>query len=273
MSRHLKSIVKNRLNSIISRYIPNAEVSASHRRGVCYLEFTLGIDMYYGIMNSRKEGRHYNKHIIVRRAPRWGGKLHQLYTYHFPKTWSAACVANRELIKTAQRIAHALEHDYSLASLEWRLRFFRHYFRVFKGGAAPEPGMKAYSRFYQYTFVAIYRELKAAQQPSTEPSLTSVESSQFAAEQLSQFAAEQPSQFAAEQPSPSSAEQPSLTSAEPATLAKDLSFVPIDNTAVSRSFAANGIRIPFASQSCHNVRVSRSFPVFSSRYDPPNLAD
>ena len=241
MSRHLKSIVKNRLNNIISRYIPNAEVSASHRRGVCYLEFTLGIDMYYGIMNSRKEGRHYNKHIIVRRAPRWGGKLHQLYTYHFPKTWSAACVANRELIKTAQKIAHALEHDYSLASLEWRLRFFRHYFRVFKGGAAPEPGMKAYSRFYQYTFVAIYRELKAAQQPSAEPSLASAESS--------------------------------LTSAEPATLAKDLSFVPIDNTAAPRSFAANGIRIPFASQSCHNVRVSRSFSVFSSRYDPPSLAD
>lgn len=249
MSRHLKSIVKNRLSCIISRYIPNAEVSASHRRGVCYLEFTLGIDMYYGIMNSRKEGRHYNKHIIVRRAPRWGGKLHQLYTYHFPKTWSAACVANRELIKTAQKIAHALEHDYSLASLEWRIRFFRHYFRVFKGGAAPEPGMKAYSRFYQYTFVAIYRELKAAQQPSTEPSLTSAESSQFAAE------------------------QPSLSSAEPATLAEDLSFVPIDNTAISRSFAANGIRIPFASQSCPNVRVSRSFSVFSSRYDPPSLAD
>ena len=264
MSRHLKSIVKNRLSCIISRYIPNAEVSASHRRGVCYLEFTLGIDMYYGIMNSRKEGRHYNKHIIVRRAPRWGGKLHQLYTYHFPKTWSAACVANRELIKTAQKIAHALEHDYSLASLEWRLRFFRHYFRVFKGGAAPEPGMKAYSRFYQYTFVAIYRELKAAQQPSTEPSLTSAEPSLTSAES---------SQFAAEQPALSSAEQPSPSSAEPATLAKDLSFVPIDNTAAPRSFAANGIRIPFASQSYPNVRVSRSFSVFSSRYDPPSLAD
>ena len=262
MSRHLKSIVKNRLNSIISRYIPNAEVSASHCRGVCYLEFTLGIDMYYGVMNSRKEGLHYNKHIIVRRAPRWGGKLHQLYTYHFPKTWSAACVANRELIKTAQRIAHALEHDYSLASLEWRIRFFRHYFRVFKGGAAPEPGMKAYSRFYQYTFVAIYRELKAAQQPSAEPSLTSAESSQFAAEQPALSSAEQPSQFAAEQPSLTSAEssqfaaeQPSPSSAEPATLAKDLSFVPIDNTAAPRSFAANGIRIPFASQSRLMSRV------------------
>ena len=213
MSQHLKSIVKNRLNSIVSRYIPNAEVSASHRRGVCYLEFTLGIDMYYGIMNSRKEGRHYNKHIIVRRAPRWSGKLHQLYTYHFPKTWSAACVENRNLIKAAQKIAHALEHDHSLASLEWRLRFFRHYFRVVKGGAAPEPGMKAYSRFYQYTYVSIYRELKAAQHPSTEPSLSSA-------------------------PNPS---------AEPSTLAEDVSFAPIH--LAPRSFSANGIRIPFASQS------------------------
>jgi hypothetical protein len=209
MSQHLKSIVKNRLNSIVSRYIPNAEVSASHRRGVCYLEFTLGIDMYYGIMNSRKEGRHYNKHIIVRRAPRWSGKLHQLYTYHFPKTWSAACVANRELIKAAQKIAHALEHDHSLASLEWRLRFFRHYFRVVKGGAAPEPGMKAYSRFYQYTYVSIYRELKAAQQPSN------------------------PAQNDISAPIP----------------AEDVSFAPI--SLAPRSFSANGIRIPFASQFRH----------------------
>ena len=213
MSQHLKSIVKNRLNSIISRYIPNAEVSASHRRGVCYLEFTLGIDMYYGIMNSHKEGRRYNKHIIVRRAPRWSGKLHQLYTYHFPKTWSAACVANRNLIKAAQKIAHALEHDHSLASLEWRLRFFRHYFRVVKGGAAPEPGMKAYSRFYQYTYVSIYRELKAAQQPSSDLSI-------------------------------SSDQQPS---ADSSTLAEDVSFAPIH--LAPRSFSANGIRIPFASQS------------------------
>jgi hypothetical protein len=32
---------------------------------------------------------------------------------------------------------------------------------VFKGGGKPEEGMKAYSRFYQYTYVAIYRELQA----------------------------------------------------------------------------------------------------------------
>ena len=86
----------------------------------------------------------------------------------FPNHWSAACVANRELIKEAQRQAHALEHDHSIEALEWRVRFFNHYFTVFKGGAKPEPGMKAYSRFYQYTYVAIYRQLKAEQEQALQ---------------------------------------------------------------------------------------------------------
>lgn len=113
-------------------------------------------------MNTVDEGRHYKKHIIVRRVPRRGGHLLQLYTYHFPKAWSAACIENRELIKTAQKLAHSLEHDHSLAAMEWRIRFFRHYFRVVKGGAKPEPGLKPYTRFYQYTYVSIYRDLQSA---------------------------------------------------------------------------------------------------------------
>ena len=156
------------MKGIVSRYVPPTEVSASHRRGVRYLEFIPAIKMYCGKMNTFKEGSHYNKHIIVRRVPRCGGNLYQLYTYHFPTHWSTACVANRELIKLAQRQAHALEHDYSPAALEWRLRFFTHYFRVVRGGAAPEPGMKRYSRFYQYTYVAIYRELQAARKAAQE---------------------------------------------------------------------------------------------------------
>ena len=171
MSRHLKSIIKNRLKGIVSRYVHPTEVSASHRRGVRYLEFIPAIKMYCGKMNTFKEGSHYNKHIIVRRVPRCGGNLYQLYTYHFPTHWSTACVANRELIKLAQRQAHALEHDYSPAALEWRLRFFTHYFRVVRGGATPEPGMKRYSRFYQYTYVAIYRELQAARKAAQEPEI------------------------------------------------------------------------------------------------------
>ena len=171
MSRHLKTRIISRLNGIVSRYVPSSEVSASHRRGVRYLEFVPAIKIYYGTMNSHKEGQRYNKHIIVRRVPRCGGNLYQLYTYHFPTHWSDACIENRELIKLAQRKAHALEHDYSPEALEWRLRFFTHYFRVVRGGAEPEPGMKRYSRFYQYTYVALYRELQAARKAAQEPEI------------------------------------------------------------------------------------------------------
>ena len=164
MARHLKSTVKNRLKCAVAYYATHSDISASHRRGVCYLVPVAGIEMLWGAMNTHKEGRHYRKHVIVRRIPRSGGQLLQLYTCRFPKTWSAACVANRELIKEAQRQAHALEHAHTREALEWRTRFLHHYYTVFKGGAKPEPGMKPYSRFYQYTYVAIYRQLKAAQQ-------------------------------------------------------------------------------------------------------------
>ncbi len=123
---------------------------------------------YWGAMNSVKAGRRYKKHIVVRRMPYAHGLL-QLYTYHFPKTWSAACIANRELIKQAQRQAHALEHAHTAEALEWRLRFFNHYFSVVKGGAAPEPGLKRYARFYQYTYVAIYRQLQSVRDKALHP--------------------------------------------------------------------------------------------------------
>ena len=179
MARHLKSIIKNRLEAIVSYYAPPSEISASHTRGVRYFVPITAINMLWGAMNTFKEGRHYNKHIIVRRVPRNGGQLLQLYTYHFPKTWSAACVANRELIKEAQRRAHALEHVGSYEALEWHIRFLKHYFRVFRCGEQPEPGMKRYSRFYQYTYVAIYRELQKAVAKAKEESERALEEISF----------------------------------------------------------------------------------------------
>ena len=161
MARHLKTSTILGLKKVIDHFVPPSEISTLRTRGVRYFVPVVAIRHFSGTMNAVKDGRKYRKHIIVRRYPRQSQVL-QLYTYHFPKTWSAACVANRELIKEAQRRAHALEHDTSRAGLEWHLRFLNHYFKVFKGGAKPEPGMKPYSRFYQYTYVAIYRELQAA---------------------------------------------------------------------------------------------------------------
>ena len=170
MARHLKTIVMDRLRSTIATFedLPTtSRMDSRHRRhsgprtrGVRYFSACTGIDMLRGAMDSVKEGQKYKKRIIVRPS-RFRDGLFELYTYHFPKHWSAACIANREMIKEAQRQAHALEHSSTPEALEWRIRFFRHYYNVVKGHAAPEPGMKRYSRFYQYTFVAIYRELRA----------------------------------------------------------------------------------------------------------------
>ena len=156
------------LSSIIDHYVTLSPNSTPRARGVRYFVPITLYEAYWGAMNSVKAGRRYKKHIVIRRMPYAQGLL-QLYTYHFPKTWSAACVANRELIKQAQRQAHALEHAHTREALEWRLRFLNHYFSVVKGGAAPEPGLKPYSRFYQYTYVAIYRQLQAARDKALHP--------------------------------------------------------------------------------------------------------
>ena len=167
MSRHLKSIIIARLEDKGMCFTSLPSDATPHTRGVRYFHPARGIETIHGAMDHCEEGKKYKKRIVVRPS-RFRKGLHELYTYHFPRHWSAACVANRELIKEAQRQAHALEHDHSIEALEWRIRFFNHYFRVFKGGAKPEPGLKPYSRFYQYTYVAIYRQLQAERQKSQE---------------------------------------------------------------------------------------------------------
>ena len=104
------------MSRIIDHYVALQPNSTPCARGVRYFVPIVCYKYYWGAMNSVKEGRRYKKHIVVRRMPYAQGLL-QLYTYHFPKTWSAACVANRELIKQAQRQAHALEHAHTREAL------------------------------------------------------------------------------------------------------------------------------------------------------------
>lgn len=170
MPKHLKTRVISRLARTCATFVQLPPGSTPHKRGVHYFHTCVGIDALWGAMDYEREGQKYKKRIVVRPS-RFRHGLFELYTYHFPTHWSAACVANRELIKEAQRQAHALEHDHSVAALEWRLRFFTHYFRVFKGGAKPEPGLKPYSRFYQYVYVAIYRQLQAERKAAQEPDI------------------------------------------------------------------------------------------------------
>ena len=170
MSRHLKIIVISRLAATIATFVDLPANATPHTRGVRYFRACVGIQCVWGAMNYVKEGYKYRKHIVVRPSRHRPG-LFELYTYHFPKHWSAACVANRELIKEAQRQAHALERDHSMEALEWRIRFLNHYFNVFKAHKQPEPGLKPYARFYQYTYVSIYRALQAARDAAKSPEI------------------------------------------------------------------------------------------------------
>ncbi|MBQ4393677.1 MAG: hypothetical protein II825_00055 [Paludibacteraceae bacterium] len=163
----MKSIIIARLEDRGMCFTSLPSDATPHTRGVRYFHPARGIEIIQGAMDHYEEGQKYKKRIVVRPS-RFRKGLHELYTYHFPTHWSAACVANREMIKEAQRQAHALEHDHSIEALEWRVRFFNHYFTVFKGGAKPEPGLKPYSRFYQYTYVAIYRQLQSERQKAQE---------------------------------------------------------------------------------------------------------
>ena len=176
MSRHLKNIVISGMQAKCAMFVSLPPNSTPHTKGVRYFRLAAGFTSISGAMDPVKIGRQRRKRIVVRPS-RFRIGLHELYTYHFPTHWSAACVANRELIKLAQRQAHALEHDHSPEAYEWKLRFLIHYFRVFKGGEQPEPGLKRYSRFYQYTYVCIYRHLQQIAQRAQEKSAQQEEDS------------------------------------------------------------------------------------------------
>ena len=174
MAMHLKTIVINRLKWDGFDFVSLPRTDTPHKRGVHYFRPPVEVKTLWGAMDTRKEGRHYKKRIVVRPS-RFRLGLFELYAYHFPTHWSDACIANRELIKEAQKQAHAIEHDHSLEALTWRVRFFNHYFTVVKGGAKPEEGMKRYTRFYQYTYVSIYRQLQAERKKAQEPEPVSFE--------------------------------------------------------------------------------------------------
>ena len=129
MSKHLKNIVISDLKNTVATFVTLPPDSSPHTKSVCYFRSCIAIKAVWGAMNDRKIGAKRRKHIIARPS-RFRPGLFELYTYHFPTHWSAACVANRELIKLAQKQAHALEKDHSMEALEWRIRFLMHYFRV-----------------------------------------------------------------------------------------------------------------------------------------------
>ncbi len=170
MPKHLKTKIIDALETSCATFVSLPPSATPHARTVRFLTFCEGIDTVHKAMDMNADGRKHKKRIIVRPSRHRPG-LHELYTYHFPKTWSAACVANRQLIKTAQRMAHAIERDHSLQALEWRVRFLHQLYTLpvwYKDMTDVPVSQRRYPHFYSYVFATIYHSLRAAAQTAQQ---------------------------------------------------------------------------------------------------------
>ena len=146
------------LEALAQSKMPKNQLSSHtpHSRGVRYFIPVHCIKSISGALDTVKHGQKHQARIVVRPSRHYP-QYHEIYTYHFPEKWSEGCVKNRELIKLAQRMAHAIERDRSYASIQWRIQFFKQLH-------TPSPDTKIYPHFYSFVFVSIYRSLRAAAQ-------------------------------------------------------------------------------------------------------------
>lgn len=182
MSKSLKNRIIARLDDTIAYfdYLPKQSGIAAgyNKRGVRYFTIIEAIISISGAIDSVKEGRRARKRIIVRPS-RYHKGVHELYTYHFPKAWSEACLNNRETIKLAQRLAHDLEHD-PVAARPMRLKYLMQFYAPVSASSSASASSasasassasassngstpKIYKHFYQFAYVTILRSLYAAQ--------------------------------------------------------------------------------------------------------------
>ena len=122
--------------------------------------FVNGIESVWGALDSVKEGKENGYRLVVRRHDygedknydQDGHKWHELYYYHFHEgAWSEGATRNREIIKAAQRAAHAIERDAELRPL-WEAAYAE-----YKASLPPE---KPAYHFYNFVYVTIYRDMR-----------------------------------------------------------------------------------------------------------------
>ena len=121
--------------------------------------FVNGITTLYGAIDSVKDGQMNRMRLVVRRHDygeeknydQDGSKIHELYYYHMHEgAWSEGATRNREIIKAAQRAAHAVERDAELRPL-WEAAY-----EEYKASLPPE---KPAYHFYNFVYVTILRDM------------------------------------------------------------------------------------------------------------------
>ena len=125
------------------------------------VEYNAAIVSNRGAQDSRKTGQEKRERLISRYR---NGQAHQYPMKMHEGPWAEGATANRELMKTAQREAHAIERaamhpelstaEYITLAAEWQQRFAEY-------KSTKKPGEKQFFSLYTYTYSHLYRELKA----------------------------------------------------------------------------------------------------------------
>ena len=122
--------------------------------------FVKAIDSLWGAIDCVKQGQANRMRLVVRRHDYGeeknfdenGHKWHELYYYRMHEgAWSEGATRNREIIKAAQKAAHAIERDAELRPL-WEAAYADY------RASIPQDCKKNY-HFYNFVYVAILRDM------------------------------------------------------------------------------------------------------------------
>jgi len=126
------------------------------------------IESLWGAIDSVRQGKKNGYRVVVRRHEydedknydQEGRKIHELYYYHFHEgPWSEGATRNREIIKAAQKAAHAIERDAELRPI-WEEAYADY------RASLPADTTKYY-HFYNFVYVTILRDMYAEQAGSS----------------------------------------------------------------------------------------------------------
>ncbi len=128
--------------------------------------YNVAIDTWRGPLDSRKTGQ-AKRERLVSRYRKGSGDNHQVYPMKMHEgPWAEGATRNREVMKTAQREAHAIERaalhpelatpEYLALAAEWQKRFAEY-------KSTKRPQDKQFATLYTYTYSHLYRELKVGE--------------------------------------------------------------------------------------------------------------
>ena len=121
------------------------------------------VEQLTGALDSKKYGESHGMRLVSRHR-KGSGSEHQIYFMQKHEgAWSEGATQNRELIKAAQKRAHAIEKaarkpeecspEAVAEAKEWQERF-----QAYRAGI--KEGERGYGSLYTYVYVQIYREMK-----------------------------------------------------------------------------------------------------------------